>query len=95
MDGEAVCTREAQIVEKRFAGGQLRIVFRLEDGQLITASRYGIDSDLAINSKVKIGWMPEHAVQVETERMEQTSEKANAVGELKAADAAPEQGGTL
>ena len=67
MNGETVCTREAQVVEKRFAGGQLRIVFRLKDGQLLTASRYGIDSDLPIHSKIKIGWLPEHAVQVETE----------------------------
>ena len=67
MNGEAACTLEAQVVEKRFAGGQLRIVFRLEDGQLITASRYGIDSDLPIHSKVKIGWLQEHAVQVETD----------------------------
>ena len=67
MNGENVCILDAQIVEKRFAGGQLRIVFQLEDGQLLTASRYGIDSDMPIRSKVKIGWLPEHAVQVEAE----------------------------
>ena len=29
MDGESVCTQEAVVVEKSFAGGQLRILFRL------------------------------------------------------------------
>lgn len=64
MDGEASCVREAVVMEKSFAGGQLRILFRLQDGQLITASRYGIDASLAVGSVVKIGWLPEHAVKV-------------------------------
>ena len=46
MNGEAVCTQEAVVVEKSFAGGQLRILFGLPDGQTLTASRYGIDNDL-------------------------------------------------
>lgn len=29
MDGESVCTQEAVVVEKSFAGGQLRILFRV------------------------------------------------------------------
>ena len=45
MNGEAVCTQEAVVVEKSFAGGQLRILFGLPDGQTLTASRYGIDND--------------------------------------------------
>lgn len=64
INGEAVCNRDAQVVEKSFAGGQLRILFRLQDGQLITASRYGIDADISVGSEVKIGWLPEHAVKV-------------------------------
>ena len=35
MNGETVCTREAVVVEKSFAGGHLRILFRLPDGQLL------------------------------------------------------------
>lgn len=96
MDGEAVCIREAQIVEKRFAGGQLRIVYQLADGQLITASRYGIDSDLAINSKVKIGWLPEHAVQVDTVDEKKSGNIAKQVpdgSELSAASATAAGGG--
>ena len=52
MNGEAVCTQEAVVVEKSFAGGQLRILFGLPDGQTITASRYGIDNDLQPGQKV-------------------------------------------
>ena len=64
MNGEAVCTQEAVVVEKSFAGGQLRILFRLPDGQTLTASRYGIDNDLQPGQKVKIGWDAKDAVKV-------------------------------
>lgn len=64
MNGETVCTREAVVVEKSFAGGQLRILFRLPDGQTLTASRYGIDNDLQPGQKVKIGWDAKDAVKV-------------------------------
>jgi len=65
MNGEPECTREATVLEKSFAGGQLRILFELSDGQKLTASRYGIDSDIQVGSKVMIGWRSEHAVEVE------------------------------
>ena len=64
MNGETVCTQEAVVVEKSFAGGQLRILFGLPDGQTITASRYGIDNDLQPGQKVKIGWDAKDAVKV-------------------------------
>ena len=64
MNGEAVCTQEAVVVEKSFAGGQLRILFGLPDGQTITVSRYGIDNDLQPGQKVKIGWNAKDAVKV-------------------------------
>ena len=64
MNGERECTREAAVLEKSFAGGQLRILFRLPDGQQITASRYGIDADIREGSACRIGWRPEHAVAV-------------------------------
>ena len=64
MNGEAVCTQEAVVVEKSFAGGQLRILFRLPDGQTLTASRYGIDNDLQPGQQVRIGWEEPHAVKV-------------------------------
>lgn len=64
MDGESVCTQEAVVVEKSFAGGQLRILFRMSDGQLLTASRYGIDNDMQAGETVKIGWDAKDAVKV-------------------------------
>ena len=57
MNGEAVCTQEAVVVEKSFAGGQLRILFRLPDGQTLTASRYGIDNDLQPGQKCRSAGM--------------------------------------
>ena len=64
MNGEAACTQEAVVVEKSFAGGQLRILFDLPDGQTLTASRYGIDNDLQPGQKVQIGWDAKDAVKV-------------------------------
>lgn len=64
MSGEAECVREAVVVEKSFAGGQLRVVFRLPDGQSVTASRYGIDTELMEGAKCRIGWKKEHQREV-------------------------------
>ena len=64
MNGEEGCVHKASVVEKSFAGGQLRILFRLPDGQLLTASRYGIDHDLQPGQTVKIGWDAKNAVKV-------------------------------
>lgn len=69
MNGEEPCVHEAEVVEKSFAGGQLRILFRLSDGQTVTASRYGIDADIREGSRVKIGWYTEHAVEVLDEKV--------------------------
>lgn len=65
MDGERECVREASVAEKSFAGGQLRILFRLSDGQTVTASRYGIDTKLTEGAACRIGWKPEHQKEVE------------------------------
>ncbi len=61
LQEDAVCTRQARVLEKSFAGGQLRILLELEDGQQLTASRFGIDYDLKVGAYTKIGWRPEHA----------------------------------
>lgn len=65
MDGEEPCVMDAVIKEKSFAGGQLRIVFELKDGQQITANRYGIDVDRKVGETIKIGWSKEQAVLVQ------------------------------
>lgn len=67
MNGEPECTREAVVLEKSFAGGQLRILFELPDGQQLTASRYGIDADVQVGSKVMIGWKEENEIPVAEE----------------------------
>ena len=56
--------RTAKVIEKSFAGGQLRIEFELEDGQRIVASRSGINSALISGQETVIGWSGEHAVEV-------------------------------
>ena len=68
MNGEPECTREAIVREKSFAGGQLRILFELAGGARLTASRYGIDTDVQVGDRIWIGWHKEHAVPVEENR---------------------------
>ena len=65
MNGEKECTLSAEVMEKSYAGGQLRILFRLEDGQVITANRYGIDAKFVVGSRIMIGWKREHAILME------------------------------
>jgi spermidine/putrescine transport system ATP-binding protein len=61
----------AVVTGKSFAGGLLRITVRLrnagsgEDGE-INASRYGIDAPLAVGDAVRVSWLPENAVIVDT-----------------------------
>lgn len=50
------CTHKAKVLEKSFAGGQLRILLELSDGQQVTASRFGIDYDLKEGEVTQIGW---------------------------------------
>ena len=64
MEGEPECHIEASVEEKSFAGGQLRVQFRLQDGQSVVASRYGIDYEIMPGERRKIGWKPENAVEV-------------------------------
>ncbi|AEF86934.1 spermidine/putrescine ABC transporter ATP-binding subunit [Treponema primitia ZAS-2] len=47
---------EAQVTEKSFAGGQLRISAALEDRTEICASRQGIDSLLEAGQRVRANW---------------------------------------
>lgn len=65
---EEACVHPATVLEKSFAGGQLRILFALSDGQKITASRYGIDAEVTVGQQMKIGWTKEHAVEVKEQK---------------------------
>jgi len=65
MNGEEECRLNAEVVEKSYAGGQLKILFKLDDGQTITAGRYGIDAEFPVGSRVMIGWKISHAILME------------------------------
>jgi spermidine/putrescine transport system ATP-binding protein len=63
--GEFTKNLAAVITEKRFAGGQLRIVATLDkDGAEIVANRHGIDSPLKIGQKIFVRWDKRYAVVV-------------------------------
>lgn len=52
LDEDCGCGLEAEVTEKNFAGGQLRLTLRLPDGSMIVASRYGIDASVTVGQKV-------------------------------------------
>jgi spermidine/putrescine transport system ATP-binding protein len=57
---------KAQVTDKSFAGGQLRITARFSDGSEITASRHGIDSPLQAGQDITVTWEnPSRAVLVD------------------------------
>lgn len=64
MGTEEGCSYKATVLEKNFAGGQLRIIFALDDGQQVTASRSGIDCDLQVGQETMIGWKDDSVVRV-------------------------------
>lgn len=55
----------AEVVEKTFAGGQLRVVLKTSEGQEIVASRYGIDTNVSVGEKVRCCFLPADAVLVD------------------------------
>lgn len=57
----------AEVIEKTFAGGQLRVVLKTSEGQEIVASRYGIDTNVRVGEKVRCCFLPTDAVLVDRE----------------------------
>ena len=55
----------AEVVEKTFAGVQLRVVLKTSEGQEIVASRYGIDTNVSVGEKVRCCFLPTDAVLVD------------------------------
>ena len=55
----------AEVIEKTFAGGQLRVVLKTSEGQEIVASRYGIDTTVSVGEKVRCCFLPTDAVLVD------------------------------
>ncbi len=56
---------EAIVKEKSFAAGQLRVTLKLPGEEEVIASRYGIDSNVAVGQKVCWNFHPEAAVLVD------------------------------
>ena len=73
LDEECGCGMEAQVEEKTFAGGQLRMVLSLPGGEKVVASRYGIDANVKVGQKVC--WRFESADAVLVDREEALHEK--------------------
>ncbi len=63
----AACGIAAQVREKTFAGGMLRISLKLADGTMLEASRHGIDLDVEPGDQVRVTWTADHAVPVDGE----------------------------
>ncbi len=56
---------KATVLEKNFAGGQLRVTLELEDGTRLVASRYGIDMAVKEGQQAGWGFLPSAAVLVD------------------------------
>lgn len=57
----------ATVVEKTFAGGQLRLECKLVDGTVLVVSRHGINSSYTVGDEIKVGWNPANGVIVDLE----------------------------
>ena len=58
---------QAEVTEKTFAGGQLRVVLKMSEKQNVVASRYGIDMNVNVGEKVFLSFQPQDAVLVDRE----------------------------
>lgn len=67
LDETGVRGLPAEVVEKSFAGGMLRVVLKLQDDTEIIASRYGIDAGVQPGQKVGCSFAAEDAVLVDRE----------------------------
>ncbi len=54
----------ATVKEKSFAGGMLRIVLDIGEGEEVTAAAYGIDSEYKVGDRVFVSWEWDRAVAV-------------------------------
>ena len=55
----------AEVIEKSFAGGLLRVVLKLADGTEVVANRHGIDAGVEPGQKVTCSFAAENAVLVD------------------------------
>ena len=64
---ENISGLQAAVTEKNFAGGQLRVTLKLNDGTELIASRYGIDASVTEGQTVRFSFLPTDAVLVDRE----------------------------
>ena len=67
---------KAEVVEKSFAGGLLRVVLKLSDGTEVIASRYGIDAGVQPGQHLYVSFEPGDAVLVDRAEEGKTSREA-------------------
>ena len=67
LDEDPARGLEAEVLEKSFAGGMLRVVLKLKDGTEIIASRHGIDANVEPGQTVGCSFVPEDGVLVDRE----------------------------
>lgn len=64
---ENISGLQAAVTEKNFAGGQLRVTLKLNDGTELIASRYGIDASVTEGQTVRCSFLPTDTVLVDRE----------------------------
>ena len=64
---ENISGLQAAVTEKNFAGGQLRVTLKLNDGTELIASRYGSDASVTEGQTVRCSFLPTDAVLVDRE----------------------------
>lgn len=67
MPAEEKIGLKAEIIEKTFAGGMLRMTMKLQSGEEIIASRHGLDAGYEAGDYVTCSWKPENAILVDWE----------------------------
>lgn len=71
LDEDCGCGLQAQVTEKSFSGGQLRMVLKLGDGSEIISSRYGIDANVKEGQTICFRWNADQAVLVDWEEADE------------------------
>lgn len=71
---EGLSRLKVTVKENDFAGGVLRTVLLLENGQEIISIRQGMDIQVDINQTLYIGWKPQAAVFVDLEEFDEKEE---------------------
>lgn len=65
LDEDCGCGLEATVEEKTFSGGMLRMTLRLDDGNTLVSSRYGIDANVEVGQRICFRWESSQAVLVD------------------------------